>query len=49
MVLMCIILMTKDAEYFFKCFSAIRFSSVENVLFSSTPFFFNWVIWVVGG
>jgi hypothetical protein len=27
--------MTKDAEHFFKCFSAIPDSSVENYLFSS--------------
>jgi hypothetical protein len=29
--------MTKDVEHFFKCFSAIRDSSVEKTLFS-TPF-----------
>ena len=29
-ILICISLMTKDVEHFFKCFSAIRYSSVEN-------------------
>jgi len=38
-ILMCISLMTKDAEYFFKCFLAIRYSSVEKSLFSSVPHF----------
>jgi hypothetical protein len=33
--LICISLMTKDFEYFFKCFSA----SVVNSLFSSIPYF----------
>jgi hypothetical protein len=37
--LICISLMTKDAEHFFKCFSAIWDSSVENSLFSSVPHF----------
>jgi hypothetical protein len=31
-VLICISLMTKDIEHFFKCFSAFRYSSVENCL-----------------
>jgi hypothetical protein len=31
-VLICISLMTKDAEHFFRCFLAIRVSSVENSL-----------------
>jgi hypothetical protein len=39
-VLICIYLMTKDAEHFFRCFSTIQVSSVENVLFSSVPHFF---------
>jgi len=38
-VLICISLMTKNAEHFFKCFMAIRYSSVENSLFSSVPHF----------
>ena len=38
-VLICISLMTKDAEHFFRCFSAIQYSSVENSLFSSVPHF----------
>jgi hypothetical protein len=29
--------MIKDAEHFFRCFSAIRYSSGENSLFSSEP------------
>ena len=37
-VLICISLMTK--EYFFRCFSVIRYSSVENSLFSSVPHFY---------
>jgi hypothetical protein len=39
-VLICISLMIKDAEHFFKCFSAIQYSSGENSLFSSVPYFF---------
>ena len=39
-VLIFISLVTKDAEYFFRCFSAIWYSSVENSLFSSVPHFF---------
>jgi hypothetical protein len=31
--------MTKDFEHFFRCFSAIRDSSVVNYLFSSIPHF----------
>jgi len=38
-VLICISLMIKDAEHFFRCFSAIRYSSSENSLFSSEPHF----------
>jgi hypothetical protein len=34
-VLICISLLTKDVEHFFKCFSSMRDSSVENSLFSS--------------
>ena len=38
-VLLCISLMIKDVEHFFRCFSAIRYSSGENSLFSSEPHF----------
>jgi hypothetical protein len=38
-VLIWISLMIKDAEHFFRCFSAIRYSSGENSLFSSEPHF----------
>jgi hypothetical protein len=38
-ILVYISLMTKDFEHFFKCFSAIRDSSVINSLFSSVPCF----------
>ena len=48
-VLICIFLMIKDVEHFFMCFSDIRYSSVENTLFSSvcSPIF-NGVIWFSG-
>jgi hypothetical protein len=38
-VLICISLMTKDVEHFFRCFSTLQLSSVENSLFSSVPYF----------
>ena len=38
-VLICIFLMIKDLEHFFRCFSAIRYSSLEISLFSSVPHF----------
>jgi hypothetical protein len=38
-VLICISLMINDAEYFFRCFSAIRYSLGENSLISSEPHF----------
>ena len=38
-VLICISLMIKDAEHFFRCFSAIQYSSGENSLFSSEHHF----------
>jgi hypothetical protein len=38
-VLICISLMIKDIGHFFRCFSAIWYSSVENSLFSSVPHF----------
>ena len=38
-VLICISPMIKDAEHLFRCFSAIRYSSGDNSLFSSIPHF----------
>jgi hypothetical protein len=38
-VLICIFLVIKDVEHFFRCFSVIWYSSVENSLFSSVPHF----------
>jgi hypothetical protein len=38
-VLICISLMIKDIEHFFRCFSAIRYSPVENSFFSSVSHF----------
>ena len=38
-VLICISLMIKGVEHFIRCFSATRYSSVENSLFSSVPHF----------
>jgi hypothetical protein len=38
-ILICISLMIKDVEHFFRCFSAIRYSSGENSLFSAVPHF----------
>jgi hypothetical protein len=35
----CISLMIKDVEHFFRCFSAIQYSSGKNSLFSSEPHF----------
>jgi hypothetical protein len=37
--LICISLMIRDAEHFFRCFSAIWYFSGENSLFSSEPHF----------
>jgi hypothetical protein len=36
-ILICISLITKDFDHFFRCFSAIRDSSVVNSQFSSIP------------
>jgi hypothetical protein len=36
-ILICISLMIKGVEHFFKCFSDFQYSSVENSLFSSVP------------
>ena len=38
-VLICISLITKDFEHFFRCFSGILDSSVVNFRFSSIPHF----------
>ena len=38
-VLICISLMIKDVDYIFRCFSVIQYSSAENSLFSSVPYF----------
>jgi hypothetical protein len=38
-ILICISVMTKDVEHFFRCFSAIWYSSVVNSLFRSVPHF----------
>jgi hypothetical protein len=38
-VLICISLMIKDAEHFFRCFSVIWYSSCENSFFSSESHF----------
>jgi hypothetical protein len=38
-VLICISLMSKDVEHFLRCFSSIRYSSVENSFSSSVPHF----------
>ena len=46
-VLIFILVMTKDDEHFFRCFSAIWYFPVENSLFSSVPHF-NRVIWFFG-
>ena len=42
-VLICISLMTKDVEHFFRCFSANQYFSVENSLFSSVPHFYLFI------
>jgi hypothetical protein len=47
-VLICISLMTKDVEHFFRSFSAIQYSPIENSLFSSPLHFFNRAIWFSG-
>ena len=38
-VLLCISLMIKDVEHFFRCFSTLWYSSIENSLFSYIPHF----------
>jgi hypothetical protein len=42
-VLICISLMIKAIEHFFRYFSAIRYSSIENSFFSSVPHFLIWL------
>jgi putative Ca2+/H+ antiporter (TMEM165/GDT1 family) len=37
--LVCISLMTKNVEHFFRCYSVIQYCSVENFLISSLPHF----------
>ena len=46
-VLICISLITKDFEYFFRCFLAFQDSSVENSRFSSIPNFLIGLLFVV--
>ena len=46
-LLICIVLMTKDVEHFFKYFSAVRDSSVENSLFRSVPHFLKRFIYLL--
>jgi hypothetical protein len=43
-VLICITQMIKDVEHFFRCFSAIQYSSGENSLFSFVPHFLIWLL-----
>jgi hypothetical protein len=43
-VLICIYLMTKDVEHFFRCFSVIWYFSDENSLFSFVSHFYR-IIW----
>jgi hypothetical protein len=38
-VLICISLMIKDVEHFFRCLSALQYSSLGNSLFSAVPHF----------
>jgi len=38
-VLTCISLMTKDVEHFFRCLWYIQYSTVQNYLLSSVPYF----------
>ena len=38
-VLICISLMIKDVEHFFRCLSALQYSSLGNSLFSTVPHF----------
>ena len=47
-IFICVFMMTKDIEQFFRCLGTIQDSSVENSLFSSVSYFFSWVIWFSG-
>jgi hypothetical protein len=38
-ILICMSLMTKNVEHFFRCFSTIQVPSVENFVYSSLPHF----------
>jgi hypothetical protein len=38
-ILICISLVSKEVEHFFKCFSAMEDSCIENSLFSYVPHF----------
>ena len=48
-ILICISLITKDFEHFFRCFSAISDSSVVNSLFNSIPHFWIGLFVFSGG
>ena len=48
-VLICISLITKDFEHFFRCFSVIQDSSVVNSWFSSIPHFLIGLFGFFGG
>ena len=43
-VLICISLMTRNVEHFFRCYSAIQYSSVEKYLCSSVHHFKNKIL-----
>lgn len=43
-VLICISPMARDEEHFHKCFLAICFSSMKNLLFRTVTTYFNWII-----
>jgi hypothetical protein len=46
-VLICILLITKNVQHFFRCFSAIQYSSVENLCLARYPIF-DRVTWFSG-